>query len=81
MISAETNILLVAPNCIDLYSFTIKGVRVEERILYEFAPMIIMIVIMFGLIWGGFVHALRTAFKAERRKMQMQMGSGPTDSV
>ncbi|MCK5562252.1 MAG: zinc carboxypeptidase, partial [Thermoplasmata archaeon] len=60
---------VTSPNILDVNSFNIEESELSQTSDLEWAAMVIMMIIIFTVIWGGFIYSARLAILTERRKM------------
>ncbi len=58
-----------SPNILDVHSFYIVESDLSKTSPTEWGAMIVMMVIIFTVIWGGFIYSARLAIISEKRKM------------
>jgi hypothetical protein len=58
-----------SPNILDVYSFRITESELTQTDIFDWAAMVIMMVLIFTVIWGGFIYSVKIAIRAEKRKM------------
>lgn len=60
---------VTSPNILDVNSFNIEESELSQTSDLEWAAMAIMMIIIFTVIWGGFIYSARLAILKEKRKM------------
>jgi hypothetical protein len=58
-----------SPNILDVYSFWIYESELTRTDIFDWAAMIIMMILVFTIVWGGFIYSVKIAIRAEKRKM------------